>query len=83
MDALKLAIEDARKRYAAANPLSDAAEEDAAERTPADDGKAPASVADPHDKTQEMTAEATIRFTEARIRSKDCWPSTSPTWRWI
>ena len=29
MDALKLAIEDARKRYAAANPLSDAAEEDA------------------------------------------------------
>jgi glutamate-1-semialdehyde 2,1-aminomutase len=34
MDALKLAIEDARKRYAAANPLSDAAEEDALQYLP-------------------------------------------------
>jgi glutamate-1-semialdehyde 2,1-aminomutase len=34
MDALKLAIVDARKRYAAANPLSDAAEKDALQYLP-------------------------------------------------
>ena len=34
MDALKNAIEDARTRYAAANPLSDAAEEDALQYLP-------------------------------------------------
>ena len=34
MDALKLAIEDARKRYVAANPLSDAAEENALQYLP-------------------------------------------------